>query len=65
MNPSLEILTLPAKNILSPRKKIAVKISPRPQASVIIFDVDGVLVGTRESYQRTDRKSTRLNSSHH
>lgn len=60
MNPSLEILTLPAKNILSPRKKIAVKISPRPQASVIIFDVDGVLVGTRESYQRTVLQTVRF-----
>lgn len=60
MNQSLEILTPLAKNILSPRTKNALKISPRPQPSVIIFDVDGVLVGTRESYQRTVLQTVRF-----
>ena len=60
MNPSLEIPTSPAKNILSARKKNVVKTSQRPQPSVIIFDVDGVLVGTRESYQRTVLQTVRF-----
>ncbi|MGH9757210.1 MAG: HAD family hydrolase [Candidatus Acidiferrales bacterium] len=64
MNPSLEILIPLAKNILSARKKNTLKISPRPRPSVIIFDVDGVLVGTRESYQRTVLQTVRFFTGH-